>query len=112
MASIDSSKTFVIGEVPRISIFDTIRGVAEEFSIAPSSLHLENVPAPLPNEPGYSAHIMKKIKFDHISDMYCVKCRERKLNVEVETVEMKNGKPALKARCPACGTGMYKIGSK
>jgi len=24
---------------------------------------------------------------------------------------MKNGKPALKGKCPVCGTGMYKIGA-
>ena len=26
-------------------------------------------------------------------------------------VTMKNGKPALKGKCPVCGTGMYKIGA-
>jgi len=23
---------------------------------------------------------------------------------------MKNGKPAMKGKCPVCGTGMYRIG--
>ena len=27
-------------------------------------------------------------------------------------IPMKNGKPTLKAKCPVCDTGMYKIGSK
>lgn len=45
--------------------------------------------------------------------MYCVKCRMKKemSSGMVERVMMKNGKPALKALCPDCGTGMYKIGS-
>ncbi len=29
----------------------------------------------------------------------------------MEKVTMKNGKPAMKAKCPDCGTGMYKIGN-
>jgi hypothetical protein len=50
--------------------------------------------------------------------MYCVKCRAKRdveednKDHEVAHVTMKNGKPALKAKCPVCGTGMYKIGSK
>ena len=45
--------------------------------------------------------------------MYCVKCRAKKELKEEETekVTMKNGKPARKAKCPTCGTGLYKIGA-
>lgn len=43
-------------------------------------------------------------------DMYCVKCRGHKQVSNFEVVTMKNGKPAMKANCPDCGTGMYKIG--
>jgi RNase P subunit RPR2 len=42
--------------------------------------------------------------------MYCVKCRS-KVHAEVVRVTMKNGKPALKAKCPNCGTTMFKIGA-
>ena len=43
-------------------------------------------------------------------NMYCVKCRAKRDVEDPEQVTMKNGKPALKAKCPVCGTGMYKIG--
>ena len=44
--------------------------------------------------------------------MYCVKCRAKKDVPEdqVEKVTMKNGKPASKAKCPDCGTTMFRIG--
>ena len=44
--------------------------------------------------------------------MYCVKCRAKRDVANPEHVTMKNGKPAMKGKCPVCGTGMYKIGSK
>jgi len=44
--------------------------------------------------------------------MYCVKCRAKRDVENPEKVTMKNGKPAMKAKCPVCSTGMYKIGSK
>ena len=44
--------------------------------------------------------------------MYCVKCRQKREVSDAEKVTMKNGKPAMKAKCPVCGTGMYKIGAK
>lgn len=47
-----------------------------------------------------------------MASMYCVKCRAKKEVDNPEQVTMKNGKPALKSKCPTCGTGMYKIGSK
>lgn len=43
--------------------------------------------------------------------MYCVKDRAKKTVDNVERVTMKNGKPAMKAKCPDCGTMMFKIGS-
>lgn len=46
-----------------------------------------------------------------MASMYCVKCREKKEVENPEKVTMKNGKPALKAKCPTCDTGMYKIGA-
>jgi len=44
--------------------------------------------------------------------IYCVKCRAKKDVNDFERVTMKNGKPAVKAVCPTCGTKMFKIGAK
>ena len=44
--------------------------------------------------------------------MYCVKCKAKQDVNDPEKVTMKNGRPAMKAKCPACGTTMFKIGSK
>lgn len=44
--------------------------------------------------------------------MYCVKCKAKKEVNDPEKVTMKNGRPAMKAKCPTCGTTMFKIGSK
>ncbi|HXY19403.1 MAG TPA: DUF5679 domain-containing protein [Gemmatimonadales bacterium] len=40
---------------------------------------------------------------------YCVKCKAKKVMVNVKQVKMANGRPALKGTCPDCGTGMFKI---
>lgn len=40
---------------------------------------------------------------------YCVKCKAKTEMKDVETVTMKNGRPAMKGKCTVCGTGMYKI---
>lgn len=47
-----------------------------------------------------------------MATMYCVKERKKKEVANPQKVTMKNGKPALKAKCPDCGTTMFKIGSK
>lgn len=47
-----------------------------------------------------------------MASMYCVKCRAKRDDPDAQKVTMKNGKPALKGKCPVCSTGMYKIGSK
>ncbi|MBK9139222.1 MAG: hypothetical protein IPM17_10745 [Verrucomicrobia bacterium] len=40
---------------------------------------------------------------------YCVKCKSKKeISEGVEEV-MKNGRKAIKGRCPTCGTVMFKI---
>ncbi len=46
-----------------------------------------------------------------MASMYRVKCRAKRADPNAEKVTMKNGKPALKGKCPVCGTGMYKIGA-
>lgn len=40
---------------------------------------------------------------------YCVKCKAKKEMVSPEEVTMKNGRNALKGKCPDCGTGMFRI---
>ncbi|MBW7960278.1 hypothetical protein B6D29_02200 [Microgenomates bacterium UTCPR1] len=47
----------------------------------------------------------------NMATMYCVKCRAKKEDPKAQKVTMKNGKPAMKGKCPTCGTGMYKIGT-
>jgi len=42
-------------------------------------------------------------------DGYCVKCKAKKEMKDAQKVTMKNGRPAMKGRCPDCGTGMYRI---
>jgi Domain of unknown function (DUF5679) len=44
-----------------------------------------------------------------MADGYCVKCKAKREMAEAEEVTMKNGRPAMKGKCPECGTGMYKI---
>ena len=45
-----------------------------------------------------------------MATLYCVKCRAKKEVSNPEPVTMKNGKPAVKATCPDCGTKMFRIG--
>lgn len=40
---------------------------------------------------------------------YCVKCKEKREIKDALKVTMKNGRPALKGKCPVCGTVMFKI---
>jgi hypothetical protein len=40
---------------------------------------------------------------------YCVKCKAKQDMKDEQKVTMKNGRAAVKGKCPACGTGMYKI---
>ncbi len=42
-------------------------------------------------------------------EAYCVKCRSKKEMVDAQEVEMKNGRKAMKGKCPDCGTSMFKI---
>ena len=40
---------------------------------------------------------------------YCMKCKAKRLIADPQEVKMANGRPALKGKCPVCGTGMFKI---
>ena len=42
-------------------------------------------------------------------EAYCVKCKAKKEMQDAKQVTMKNGRPAMKGKCPDCGTGMYCI---
>jgi len=42
-------------------------------------------------------------------DAYCVKCKAKKEMKDAKEVKMKNGRSAMKGKCPDCGTGMYRI---
>jgi len=44
-----------------------------------------------------------------IMEAYCVKCKASKEMQEAQQVQMKNGRPAMKGKCPDCGTGLYRI---
>ena len=43
---------------------------------------------------------------------YCVKCKAKKNIVDAEETTMKNGRKAMKGKCPDCGTGMFRIMGK
>jgi len=42
-------------------------------------------------------------------EAYCVKCKAKREMQDGEKVTMKNGRPAMKGKCPVCGTGLYRI---
>jgi uncharacterized Zn finger protein (UPF0148 family) len=48
-----------------------------------------------------------------MAEGYCVKCKAKKEIAEAVEETMKNGRKAIKGKCPTCGTVMFKIlGSK
>ena len=44
-----------------------------------------------------------------MAEGYCVKCKSKKEIVDGVEETMKNGRKAIKGRCPICGTVMFKI---
>jgi hypothetical protein len=44
-----------------------------------------------------------------MAEGYCVKCKAKKEITEAVEETMKNGRKAIKGRCPTCGTVMFKI---
>ena len=40
---------------------------------------------------------------------YCVKCKAKKEILDGVEETMKNGRKAIKGKCPTCGTVMFKI---
>ena len=43
---------------------------------------------------------------------YCVKCKAKKDIKDAQETTMKNGRKAMKGKCPDCGTGMFRIMGK
>ena len=44
-----------------------------------------------------------------MAEGYCVKCKAKKEIVDAVAEVMKNGRQAIKGKCPDCGTVMFKI---
>ncbi|MBW2995551.1 hypothetical protein KY312_04315 [Candidatus Woesearchaeota archaeon] len=47
-----------------------------------------------------------------MTEAYCVKCKKKQQMADAKEVTMKNGRKAMKGKCPVCGTGMYRIMGK
>ena len=45
----------------------------------------------------------------HMAEGYCVKCKAKKEIADGVEEVMKNGRKAIKGKCPTCGTVMFKI---
>jgi len=42
-------------------------------------------------------------------EAYCVKCKQKQEMVDAKEEVLKNGRAALKGKCPSCGTVMCRI---
>ena len=42
---------------------------------------------------------------------YCVKCKAKREMKDAAAITLKNGKPAMKGKCPVCGTTIMRIGA-
>jgi RNase P subunit RPR2 len=40
---------------------------------------------------------------------FCVKCKKPQEMKDAQNVTLKNGRIAVKGKCPTCGTSMFKI---
>ena len=52
---------------------------------------------------------LEEAQFLLMPEGYCVKCKAKKEIVDAMEVTTKNGRKAIKGKCPTCGTVMYKI---
>ena len=53
---------------------------------------------------------MRRSALDYfMPEGYCVKCKAKKEIVDAIEEVMKNGRRAIKGKCPTCGTVMFKI---
>ena len=44
-----------------------------------------------------------------MTEGYCVRCKSKKEIVDALEEVMKNGRKAMRGKCPTCGTVMFKI---
>jgi uncharacterized Zn finger protein (UPF0148 family) len=49
------------------------------------------------------------VRNDFMPEGYCVKCKAKKEIAEAVEETMKNGRKAIKGKCPTCGVVMFKI---
>ena len=42
-------------------------------------------------------------------EAYCVKCKAKKEMKDEKKVTLKNGRSAMKGKCPDCGTSLFRI---
>ncbi|MGE4357573.1 MAG: DUF5679 domain-containing protein [Candidatus Omnitrophota bacterium] len=42
-------------------------------------------------------------------EAYCVKCKAKKEMKDTQKVTLKNGRNAVKGKCPDCGTTLFRI---
>jgi Domain of unknown function (DUF5679) len=54
------------------------------------------------------SHEVRAVNF-FMSEGYCVKCKAKKPIADGVEETMKNGRKAIKGKCPTCGTVMFKI---
>jgi hypothetical protein len=55
---------------------------------------------------------LKKKAGGVLMEAYCVKCKAKKEITDAKEVTMKNGRKAIKGKCPTCGTSMFRITGK
>lgn len=60
----------------------------------------------------FYAYYIKFRRLIIMTEAYCVKCKGKKEMSEAQETTMKNGRKAMKGKCPDCGTGMYRIMGK
>lgn len=55
------------------------------------------------------SRISKSGELDFMAEGYCVRCKVKQPIAEVVEEVMKNGRKAVKGKCPVCGVVMFKI---
>ena len=47
---------------------------------------------------------------EHTAPIYCMRCKKKTESRNIETVTMKNGRPATRAECKDCGAKKSRLG--
>ena len=53
--------------------------------------------------------LKRLVRNNFMPEGYCVKCKAKKEIAEAVEETMKNGRKAIKGKCPTCGVVMFKI---